>query len=116
MPGVTCHWNPNIPRMIKLIDSEETQLIRDVHDPHGSQDIEKSQIRTHNLMRTYFGKTGPEGEMRGGTDPKSHLHHVSSRLRGLPTSARMHGPPRVSESRKINFPQIRTHKVMRTYF
>ena len=52
MPGVT--WNPNIPRMIKLIDTEEIQLIRDVHDPHGSQDIEKSQIRTRNLTRTYL--------------------------------------------------------------
>ena len=48
--------NPNILRVIKLIDSGEIQSVRDVPDPHGSQDIEKSEIRTHNLMRTYLGE------------------------------------------------------------
>ena len=54
MPGVT--WNPNVLRLINLVDSEEIQPVRNVPHHLGSQDIEKSQIRTHKVTRTYLGE------------------------------------------------------------
>ena len=52
MPRVT--WNPNVPRMMYLIDSEEIKPVQNVPDTHGSQDIEKFKIRTRNATRVYF--------------------------------------------------------------
>ena len=49
-------WNPNVLRMINLVDSEEIQPVRGVPDHHGSQDIEKSEIRTRKVTRTYLGE------------------------------------------------------------
>ena len=50
-------WNSNAPRMTYPMDADEIRSVQNVPDTHGSQEIGKSKIRPHTLMRAYFGKT-----------------------------------------------------------
>ena len=54
MPGLT--WNQNVSRIMCLIDSDDIQPAQNIPDHHRSQDIEKSQIRTRKVTRTYLGE------------------------------------------------------------
>ena len=49
-------WNSYVPHMMYPMDSDEIQSVQNVPDTHGSQEVEKSQIRTRNLTRAYFEK------------------------------------------------------------